>query len=725
MDLEELSGVVDRLLFKNDENGYSVFVLEIAKNKSATVKGFLPNIHPGEKVDLQGTWVFHAKFGRQFEASKCVKQMPTNLVGLQKYLSSGLIKGIRKAYAEKLVNHFGMNVLEIIDKNPERLQEVGGIGKKRLEMITAAWSSQKEISNIMVFLQDKGVSIAYAVKIYKKYGQESIARVTENPYRLAEDIWGIGFKTADTIAQKLGFDLHSVKRVKAGIQFAITSNTNKGHLYCLLEQLQADVVTLLELTADVLKPIIKAALHDLYNTQKIKLITYNEKHYVTLAQYYFAEKAVAQKLTALLERPTHHVMDIDAIYSALRAANGPIALNENQQQGVMLALQKKVTVITGGPGTGKTTLIKQLLAILDEYSMTYRLAAPTGRAAKRMFEGTRKPAVTLHRLLEFNPQSMSFTHDEMNALKLDFLIIDEASMIDIFLANALLKAVPLNAHIIFIGDIDQLPSVGAGNFLNDIINCGKVPYVRLTEIFRQAQDSLIIVNAHRVNQGEFPVFELPDSKKDFIFIKENDPAMIATHLQKIFTWGLKKYSISSNEAIVLVPMNKGTAGAHKLNQDLQIIQNPADTEKKLMHHANLYKVGDKVMQIRNNYDKLVFNGDIGFIQDINVEDRCMTIFFDGLVVEYEYDELDEITLAYAISIHKSQGSEYDAVVIPIFMQHFMLLQRNLVYTALTRAKKLCILIGESKAIAMAIKNNKSVIRITFLQQFLTSDLECR
>jgi exodeoxyribonuclease V alpha subunit len=391
----------------------------------------------------------------------------------------------------------------------------------------------------------------------------------------------------------------------------------------------------------------------------------------------------------------------------------------------MNCLQHKVTVITGGPGTGKTTLIKKLLSILDDQSINYKLAAPTGRAAKRIMEGTGRHALTIHRLLEFDVSTMSFTHNESNALKVQFLIIDEASMIDIFLAYAILKALPHDAHLILIGDVDQLPSVGAGNFLNDLIASGKIPCIRLKQIFRQAQDSMIIVNAHRVNSGEFPTTQLPDAKKDFIFIKEENPEFVAAHLETIYGKGLQRFGIPTHESMVLVPMNRGTVGTHKINHDLQQLLNPDSQLPSLMQAGTTYKVGDRVMQIRNNYDKNVFNGDIGTIDEIDTQERMLTVHFPEQTVIYEQSELDELVLAYAISIHKSQGSEFNAVIIPIFMQHFTLLQRNLLYTAITRAKKLCILIGQPKAIAMAINNNKGLKRTTFLQEFLTTDLQCR
>lgn len=723
----ELKGIIDRFLFQNNENGYAVFALTLEDETSITVRGYLTNVHAGQEVVLSGAWNVHPKFGKQFEAKSCSTQVPSSIIGLKKYLGSGLIKGIGPSYAQKLVDHFGSKVLEIIDAQPHRLNEVEGIGPKRIEQITFAWKDQKEISKVMVYLQDKGISSAYAVKIYKAYGQNSVAVITENPYRLADEIWGIGFKMADQIAQAIGIPQNSIKRVKAGLLFAISTQTGQGHLYTELNQLKENTIELLALGQEQTDLLLKNALHDLYNESKIKLISDNEQHFITLSQHYFAEKGTAQKIEQLLKQPIQHTADSNEIYQSLRITGASeISLNEDQQRGILACLQNKITIITGGPGTGKTTLIKKLLGILDDHRLIYKLAAPTGRAAKRITEGTGRFALTIHRLLEFDVASRNFTKNEQNAIQTDYIIIDEASMIDIFLAHSVLKATPFTGHLVFIGDIDQLPSVGAGNFLNDLIASNKVTTIRLTQIFRQAQDSLIIVNAHKVNEGEFPVSNLPDTKKDFIYIKENDPALVNQHLNHIFDSQLRHFSIMRSDAMVLVPMNRGVVGTQQINLHLQSLLNPIRNDtKQLAHGLYRYSTGDRVMQIRNNYDKNVFNGDTGSIDDINITDKIILVKFYDRIVEYEYGELDELVLAYAISIHKSQGSEYPAVIIPIFMQHFTLLQRNLIYTAITRAKKLCILIGQPKAIAMAIKNNKGSERITFLQKFLISDLKAR
>jgi exodeoxyribonuclease V alpha subunit len=722
---QQLKGTVERIIYESPETGFQVFVVANS-NISTIVKGYMPTIKAGQEVTLCGAWIFHPKFGKQFEASNCIAQLPTTIVGLQKYLSSGMIRGIGPVYAEKLISAFGIDVLKIIDEQPDKLALVGGIGPKRIQSIIAAWNDQKEIANIMVYLQDKGVSPAFALKIYKKYGQTAVQKIEQNPYQLADDIWGISFKTADAIAQKIGFEFHSIKRVKAGIIFTISTIIDRGHLYINLDELKTKSLELLNLEHNP-DQLIKQSLHDLYHEEKIKLVSHNQEHLITLSQYYFSEKGVAQRIQRLSSHRSGITLNPNAIYNQLRreSVNDTIQLNDAQQQGIVSCVTSKISIITGGPGTGKTTLIKKLLYILDENNVSYKLAAPTGRAAKRMMEGTGKFAMTLHRLLEFDVSTMQFTKNEQETIVADVIIIDEASMIDIFLANALFKAIPLNAHVVFIGDVDQLPSVGAGNFLNDLISSKTIPCIKLIEIFRQARDSLIIVNAHRINNGEFPVRALPDSKKDFLWIKEEQPETICNHLAAMFKETIARHNISPHNTMVLVPMNRGTVGTQNINHTLQSILNPISPDIGLSFMGTVFKPNDRVMQIKNNYDKNIFNGDIGLIQSVDLEGKTISVSFGNTLLEYHQTELDELVLAYAISIHKSQGSEFDAVIVPIFIQHFTLLQRNLIYTAITRAKKLCIFIGQTKAIAIGIKNNKSIQRKTLLSEFLTSDVSCR
>jgi exodeoxyribonuclease V alpha subunit len=725
-EIESLQGIVDRVIFQNQENGFAVFVVQLNAKDSITVKGSVPAITAGEHVVVRGVWNMHQKFGKQFDAQSCEKQAPTSILGLKKYLGSGLIKGIGPVYGDKLVAAFGEKVLEVIDQHPERLLSVPGIGAKRVEKIVAAWKDQKEISNIMVFLQNKGISATYAVKIYKQYKENAIAVIEENPYRLAQDIWGIGFKTADQIAQQSGIAADCKRRITAAILHVIQTSSSDGNLYIQLDDLKKNMSELLELELEAIQHTTKCALHELYNADKIKLLTYNDIHYITLPMFYFSEKGIAHKLDKMLLSPSHYTFDISHVQQLLQeqSSSQSLVLNEQQQKGVLACLQHKVTIITGGPGTGKTTLIKKLLMMLDLKQVKYALAAPTGRAAKRITEGTGRPAFTLHRLLDFDVSTMGFRYNESRPLAVDFLIVDEASMIDVFLAHALIKALPLSAHLILIGDVDQLPSVGAGNFLNDMIASQKITVVSLKHIFRQAQNSLIVINAHRINNGEPLAFEAENSRKDFIFIKEDNPENIPMHLETIFS-KLPRYGIHKDDAIVLTPMHRGVAGTQKLNHDLQQMLNKDHDGQALVYSGAHFYVGDRVMQLRNNYDKHVFNGDIGVVEAIDTEDKIMKVRFFENLVEYENSDLNEVVHAYAISIHKSQGSEFSAVIIPIFMQHFMMLQRNLLYTAVTRAKKLCIIIGQSRAVAMGIKNKKNSERITFLQQFLTTDLACR
>lgn len=724
IDQNSISGTLERFVFKNEETGFCICAVRIPSKDTITVRGHFAHLHPGESVTLTGEWVTHPKFGRQFDAKGCSTQMPTSITGLQKYLASGLIKGIGPAYADSLIKAFGTDVLDVIENHPERLQTVPGIGPKRAHTIIESWQNHKAVSHIMVFLQDKGISPAYAAKIYKRYGADAIQVVIENPYRLAEEVWGIGFTTADQIAHNLGMPSDSLKRVKAGILFIITTAVGNGNLYIQLETLRTQTADLLEIPEEK-RSLIKYALHELHNSNQIVLITHTEINYITKNQYYYTELGVASQITQLLEYPSLRSFDLHALYTKLRTGGyGSISLHEDQQRGILSVLEHKVSIITGGPGTGKTTLIKTLLVILDEQKVRYKLAAPTGKAAKRMSETTGKSATTMHRLLEYDPSISGFSKNEKNALNLDLLILDEASMIDIFLAHALLKALPLHAHLVLIGDIDQLPSVGAGNVLADLIASGVVPSVKLTHIFRQAQESLIVTNAHRVNNGEFILTNTENTMADFLFFKEQEPENLAQQLTRIYKAVLPRYKIHQNNAITLSPMKRGIAGTHTLNHTIQQILNPVANEQ-LSFHGFMYRVDDRVMQIKNNYETFVFNGDTGIITEINVQEHTITVQFTDAVVTYTMQDLDEIVPAYAISIHKSQGSEFDAIIIPLFMQHFMLLNRNLLYTAITRAKKLCIIIGQPKALAIAIKNSLRAPRCTFLTAHLTTGVTCR
>lgn len=714
---DTLFGTIEHFVFQSADTGFVVFTLQTKQLGKVTVTGTLPALVIGQDIEVIGAWKLHKKFGKQFEATRCSTTLPSTPLGLKKYLGSGLIKGIGKVYAEKLVDRFGSEILTIIDQNPERLAEVPGIGSKRIEQIAIAWQDQKGIASIMVFLQDKGISAAYATKIYKHYKERAIEVIEENPYRLADDIWGIGFKTADAIAQKIGIARYAPQRIQAGMLFTLSQATKIGHLYLERGVAREQAQLLLELNEEHL-PAIDEAITALNDKEKIVMVSDQEKIFIAPTSHYYSESGCAQRLAQLLETPSPLNYKDDALTALLaHPSYSSIVLNEDQKRGIRTALTNKVTIVTGGPGTGKTTLIRELLSILDRTTVQYKLAAPTGRAAKRISEGTGRQATTIHRLLEFDMTNMGFKHNDRNPLATQVLIIDEASMIDIFLAHALLKAIPPTAHLLLLGDVDQLPSVGAGNFLNDCIASGVIPTVRLTEIFRQARNSLIIVNAHRINQGEFPFSGNAETAHDFLFLKEQESEQFHEQLKQVLATELPKRGLAPEAAAVLCPMNRGNTGTQALNMMLQELFNPAATSH-LVYAGTTYKLNDKVMQIRNNYDKMVFNGDTGILTTINHEDQTFIVTFDERPVSYDFDEINEIILAYAMTIHKSQGSEYQAVIIPLFTQHFTLLQRNLIYTAVTRAKKLCIMIGQVKALAIALKNNKAITRNTFLRKLL-------
>lgn len=721
MELDQLCGVVERVIYRGDDSGFTVFVLA-SKQTTTTVRGNLCNITPGQEITIQGTWTVHPKFGRQFEARSCQIILPTSPVGLAKYLGSGIIKGIGKVYAQKLVQTFGTRVLEVIDQEPHKLSIIGGIGPTRIERIIQGWKEQKAVAHLMAFLQDKGISLSQATKIHRTYGDQAVETIKSNPYRLAQDVWGIGFKTADAIAKNLGFDSSGLPRIKAGICHAISLAVANGNLYLEIKQLKEQSLTLLELENDEHAPSLKLALTQLYDEGTIKTVQRNDTHFVTLAQYYFSEYGVAQRIKILHAHASSIRCNSEQTYQHLRTQHTGIELNEDQQRAIMTALQHKITIVTGGPGTGKTTLLKSLITILEKERIQYKLAAPTGRAAKRINESTGQSASTLHRLLEFEPARMQFSRNERNVLEANMLIIDEASMIDVFLAHAILKALPVSAHLVLIGDIDQLPAVGAGNVLHDLINSPQTVCIRLTHVFRQAQNSLIVINAHRINKGQFPTTSIPDARKDFIWIREENPLAVTTHLKAIFASRLPALGFSPRDATILVPMNRGSVGTHKLNQELQELLN-GNSPGYLTVGATQFRIGDRVMQIRNNYSKWIFNGDVGIIETVDTGERTAVVAFGNQLISYDYGELDELVLAYAVTVHKSQGSEYPVVIVPLFTQHFALLARNLVYTAFTRARLLCIFLGQAKALAIAIKNTKGSERTTFLTDFLmdTSD----
>ena len=705
--MEKIKCTIERITFQNPDNGYSVLQATIKGfREEQTIVGTFHEVTVGAVLTVEGSWRVDKRYGRQFAAEVWSEEMPADIIGIEKYLGSGLVKGIGPKFAKLIVSQFGLETFEVIEKDTERLLEVPGIGKGRVAKIKASWEKQKDVKDIMVFLQGHGVSSTYAAKIYKQYGKESIEKVQGNPYCLADDIWGIGFKTADGIAEKLGYEKNDLRRCRSGILYTLSKLSEDGHVYSEREQLIKSAKELLQADEE---PIIQA-LDQMIETEDVIL----EEEAIFLPPFYYAEVGVANKLKRLQEDTSGTLFDGTLNIEEI-VKQTSIQYDDVQVAAIGQAVKSKVMVLTGGPGTGKTTTTLGIIAALESLGQSILLAAPTGRAAKRMSEATGKESKTIHRLLEYNPAEGYGRNDE-NPLQGGVLIVDESSMIDVILMNSLLKAVPSHMKVILVGDIDQLPSVGAGNVLRDIIDSDVVPVVRLTRIFRQAQSSRIITNAHKINQGVFP--DISNGKdSDFFFIKQEDPELAANEIVNIVKNRIPKaYHFNTNEIQVLAPMQRSVVGATNLNIILQEAINPIGDS--LSRGGFKYRKGDKVMQIRNNYDKEVFNGDIGHVKEVNLEERSLTVIFEGREVEYEDSELDELTLAYATTIHKSQGSEYPVVVIPLLMTHYVMLQRNLIYTGITRAKKICIIVGSTKALAYSVHNMVVQKRNTKLKERL-------
>lgn len=708
--MEKLRGVVERITYENEDTGYSVIKI---KSKGyidlITVVGSMATVNVGSVVTLKGLWVSNPKYGRQFEVKEWEESLPASIYGIEKYLGSGLIKGIGPVYAKKIVNLFKEETMNIIEENPDKIIEVPGIGKKRVEMIKKAWQDQKEVKNIMIFLQSYGVSTSFGSRIYKVYGNDSVEVMKENPYKLADDVYGIGFKTADALAAKLGIDRESFKRCRAGIFYTLSHLSEEGHCYATSEQLVEKCVEILEIE----EPKIVMSVDYLC---KEKELIREEDGIIYLPPFYYSEVGVSKRLRHIMIFGTEKkVMNGDNIIDELEK-QGNIIYDDIQKEAIRMAQSSKVMVLTGGPGTGKTTTINGIINLFKKSGMNVLLAAPTGRAAKRMSETTGMESKTIHRLLECKPPE-GYKKNEENLLEGDVLIIDEASMIDIILMYNLLKAIPDHMIIVIVGDIDQLPSVGAGNVLQDIISSGVVPTIKLERIFRQAIGSKIITNAHKINKGENP--DLSGGRNsNFFFMEEEDKDKIINTIKELCTKRLPKYYNANpiRDIQVLSPMQKTETGAANLNIVLQSVLNKNNIFLK--RGATEYRLHDKVMQIRNNYDKEVFNGDIGFISYVDTEERVLKVDFDGVEVEYEALELDELVLAYATTIHKAQGSEYPIVVIPISFSHYVMLQRNLIYTGITRAKSILVLIGSKSAVYTAVKNNDVKNRNTRLDKRL-------
>lgn len=735
--MDTLCGAVERITYYNPDNGYTVLRLrpdtKMANrftNKSslnsdglATVVGSLPELSPGEHLRLQGQWDNHPKHGPQFKAEVCEQTLPATVAGIEGYLGSGMIKGIGPRFAERIVGRFQEETFNVIESAPDRLLEVAGIGEDRMRKITTAWKEQKQVKEIMVFLHGHGVSTNLAVKIYKTYGDASLETVQKNPYQLERDIYGVGFKTADKIAQALGLPAEHPSRIEAGIVFALNEMINDGHVYTPKESLAQRAIELLAVSDELIAP----ALERLAQDERIRpemvplqggkdkakqVVSEAQAMYGTpviyLTPLYFGEKGVADRLRTLSSAASQAKTMNHSLF--------PVGnLSDEQKAAVNMALTHPLSILTGGPGTGKTTCLKALITTIADQHKRFALASPTGRAAKRLSEATGHPASTIHRLLEYSPVE-GFKHNNENPLDLDFLVVDETSMLDLLLMNNLLKAVSPGTHVLFVGDVDQLPSVGAGDVLRNMISSGIAPVTRLNSIFRQAADSRIITNAHLINQGKLPIFSKSDG--DFFLFPAEDAAGAADWIVDVVSERIpQKFGFDAVRDIqVLAPIYRGPAGVIALNERLQEKLNPpsgSKPERKL--YGTTFRLGDKVMQTQNNYDKDVYNGDIGFVNSLDVVEQTLAVDFDGRSATYDWSDADQLTLAYVVSIHKAQGSEFPVVVMPIVTQHYTMLQRNLFYTAITRARKLCVLAGSPRAISMAVRNNKVAQRFTALE----------
>lgn len=723
---ESICGSIERVVFHNEQTGYMVARLkEDGKKDLTTITGEMAGIIPGMPLTLKGKWTKHKTYGWQFQVGSAKTGTPTTEQAITKYLGSGLIKGIGPVMAGRIVATFGTKTLKVLEEAPERLPEVEGIGEKRTDMITESLEEHKGVNEIMAYLQSCSPGISVATKIYRKYGKESIKKIQENPYQVARDINGIGFKTADRIGQRMGYPLDSPVRIKEGTYYALMSETDNGHV-CYpeeelkekaLEFLMADTEGEAGYTSSSFLKDIDQAMVELENEERIV----KDRDHVYPIKYYHTEVGIAKRMNYLYKAPKRNLKNIDVSALITKAEKElGIVLAEKQKEAVTKALSEKILVVTGGPGTGKTTIVRSIVKAFNQANASVELAAPTGRAAKRMEEVVGQRAQTLHRLLGYDPRTSTFVKNSENPIKADVVIVDETSMVDLFLMRGLVNAVPNNGTLVLVGDVDQLPSVGAGNILGDVISSNVFPVVFLNEIFRQSQESKIICNAHRINAGKMPNLKNPkdNTETDFYFVKEPDADNTAEIITELVTRripGKMDYD-PINDIQVLCPMRKGVAGVNNLNSLLQESLN-SDGEK-IPNIARPFRVGDKVMQVRNNYDLDVFNGDIGTIQSFDLERQEIYVNYDGEIKAYDFAYADEMVLAYATSIHKSQGSEYSAVVVPVLKQHYIMLRKKLLYTAVTRGKKMVVMVGDPAAVGIAVNSGTPADRHTFLNDRL-------
>jgi exodeoxyribonuclease V alpha subunit len=720
---EQVSGLIERVTFHNDESGFCVLRVKASGQRDeVTVVGSLPSVTAGEWLSAEGWWVRDKEHGLQFKATTLKTVPPTTTEGIERYLGSGLVKGIGPILANKLVGRFGAEVLVVIENRPSELLLVGGIGPKRRERIAQAWQEAKQVRKIMLFLHSHGVSTSRAVRIFKTYGEQAIEKVRDNPYALAKDIHGIGFATADQIAQKVGIPKESINRAKAGIDHALLEATSDGHCALPLAKLKVAAVKLLEVPDST----VEQALSQMLAGGSLLLEEIEGEPLVFLPHLRRAEEGIAARIKRLVEgQPLYPPIDFEKAVSWCENRTGK-TLAPSQCEALKTVLANRVVVITGGPGVGKTTLVNSILMILRAKNVKCLLCAPTGRAAKRLNETTGMEAKTIHRLLEIDPGTGQFGRNERHPLSCGLLVVDETSMVDVPLMHSLLRAVPSQAGLILVGDVDQLPSVGPGTALSDLIESEVVPTVRLTEVFRQAVNSQIITSAHRIRRGQMPDVREARQDSDFHFVERDEPEKIAATLVKLVKERiLQRFGFDPiRDVQVLCPMNRGSLGVRELNTALQQTLNPARTGEPVVERFGWrFLMRDKVIQTENDYDKDVFNGDIGTIERIDPVEHDVTVRFDERVVKYDFGELDEVSLAYAVSVHKSQGSEFTAVVIPIASQHYMLLQRNLIYTGITRGRKLVVLVGQKKALAIAVRNDRPQRRYSGLLASLRGKLQ--